>query len=44
MLDKLLPLPMKKLAVAALPKFALPDEILPVTARLVKVPTLVMLG
>ena len=44
MLDKLLPLPMKKLAVAALPKLALPDDKLPVTARLVKVPTLVMFG
>ena len=44
MLDRLLPLPIKKLAVAALPKLALPDEILPVTPRLVNVPTEVMFG
>ena len=35
---------MKKLAVAALPKLALPDEIFPVTPKLVNVPTLVMFG
>ena len=34
---------MKKLAVTKLPKLALPDVILPVTAKLVNVPTLVML-
>ena len=44
MLLKLLPEPIKKLAVAALPKLALPLEILPVTAKLVSVPTDVMLG
>ena len=44
MFAKLAPLPMKKLAIAALPKTALPEVILPVTAKLVNVPTLVMLG
>jgi len=44
MLDKLLPLPIKKLAVAAFPKLALPDDKLPVTARLDNVPTLVIFG
>ena len=39
-----LPLPLKKLAVTKLPKLALPDVILPVTARLVNVPTEVMFG
>ena len=43
-LDRLLPLPIKKLAVAAFPKLALPEEILPVTPRLVNVPTEVIFG
>jgi hypothetical protein len=34
----------KKLAVTKLPKLALPDVILPVTARLVSVPTEVIFG
>jgi len=38
------PLPEKKLAVTRLPKLALPDVILPVTAKLVKVPVLVIFG
>ena len=44
MLLKLLPEPIKKLAVAALPKLALPLVTLPVTAKLVNVPVLVMFG
>jgi hypothetical protein len=44
MLDKLLPLPIKKLAVVALPKLALPDDRLPVTASELSVPTEVMFG
>jgi hypothetical protein len=39
-----LPLPVKKLADTLLPKLALPDVMLPVTAKLVSVPTLVMFG
>jgi hypothetical protein len=39
-----LPLPVKKLAVTKLPKLALPDEILPVTSKLVSVPVLVIFG
>ena len=35
---------MKKLAVTLLPKLALPEVILPVTAKLVKVPVLVIFG
>ena len=35
---------MKKFAVTALPKLALPAEILPDTAKLVNVPTLVIFG
>ena len=35
---------MKKLAVTRLPRLALPDVILPVTAKLVKVPVLVIFG
>ena len=38
------PLPIKKFALAALPKFALLLTMLPDTFKLVKVPTLVMLG
>jgi hypothetical protein len=38
------PLPIKKFAVAALPKLALPDVILPVTPKLVSVPTDVIFG
>ena len=44
MLLKLLPAPIKKLEVTALPKLALPDVILPVTSKLVKVPTDVIFG
>jgi hypothetical protein len=39
-----IPLPVKKLADTLLPKLALPDVILPVTAKLLNVPTLVMFG
>ena len=39
-----LPLPVKKLAVTKLPKLALPDVMLPVTATLVSVPTDVIFG
>ena len=39
-----LPLPLKKLAVTKLPRLALPDVILPVTAKLVSVPVLVIFG
>ena len=44
MLKSALPLPLKKLAVAKLPRFALPLAILPVTSKLVSVPTEVMFG
>ena len=39
-----LPLPVKKLAVTLLPKLALPEVMLPVTDKLVSVPTEVMFG
>jgi hypothetical protein len=39
-----LPLPLKKFAVTRLPKLALPDVMLAVTAKLLNVPTLVMFG
>ena len=39
-----IPFPAKKLAVTRLPKLALPPDILPVTSKLVSVPTLVMFG
>ena len=39
-----LPLPLKKLAVTKLPKLALPDVMLPVTAKLLNVPTEVIFG
>ena len=39
-----LPLPLKKLAVTKLPRLALPDVILPVTAKLDNVPTEVIFG
>ena len=39
-----LPSPLKKLAVTRLPKLALPEVILPVTTKLVRVPVDVILG
>jgi hypothetical protein len=39
-----LPLPLKKFAVTRLPKLALPEVMLPVTAKLVNVPTEVIFG
>ena len=41
---KYIPLPVKKLADTLLPKLALPEVMLPVTAKLVSVPTLVIFG
>ena len=41
---KYIPLPVKKLADTLFPKLALPDVMLPVTAKFVNVPTLVMFG